>query len=71
MVLLDICDFPLSDDRSWKFWHSTAQWSKHHTQAIKLVRPIPVLIFTAVFVSELFVLEGLMYYTPQSVKIWE
>lgn len=34
-------------------------------------RLISVLIFSTVFVSELFVLEGLMHNTPQSVKIWE
>lgn len=64
---MDICDFPLSDDRSWKFWAATAQWSKHPqviNWSLSLYSPV-------VLVCELFVLEGLMHYTPQSVKIWK
>lgn len=45
------------------------QPSETSSQSDKLKKPIPVLIFTTVFVSELFVLDGLMYYTPQSIKI--
>lgn len=67
MELWDICDFPLSDERSWKFWPSRApRRSKHHPPSDKPVRhPFPVSTFSTVFVCELFVLEGLMYYTTQ------
>lgn len=45
------------------------QPSETSSQSDKLRKPIPVFIFTTVFVSELFVLDALMYYTPQSIKI--
>lgn len=45
------------------------QASDTSAQSDKLRKPIVVLIFTTVFVSQLFVLDGLMHYTPQSIKI--
>lgn len=61
--LMDICDFPLSDDKSRKFW-----WSKHHLWVINWWDHLD--IHQSLF-AERFVVEGLMCFTPQSVGIWE
>lgn len=60
MVHLETGDFP---------WSADKLRNKHHPQVINWG---PSLFwYSLVFVCELFVLKGLMYYTPQSVEIWE
>ena len=73
MELWDICDFPLSDERSWKFWPSRApQQSKHHPASDKPVRHPSPSQYSApsLSVNSLF-WKAWCIIQHKSVKIWE